>query len=232
METAIDTEVPSEEFIESPEDLTPEQKLLKAYGAHYWTPGEPAIYSAPWNDLYHYDAYYGSHHDIEIERGDSLLLIGSNGVRWTQEANRYDSNQLAVMLRGYKSGERFCEVFMRSNLPYVNGCSTRQLLHPERDGDPTVQQLTMPPFTTEQVHHIHATARVVYVAKGRGYSLVGTEGKIIETELTEGMLCILDPMCPHHFRTEDEWLTVLPVHIFSSTVLEGGHPMMYGTKEA
>jgi hypothetical protein len=38
-------------------------------------------------------------------------------------------------------------------------------------------------------------------------------------------------MAPHHFETENEWLTVLPLHVFSALPgnLESNHPMFNGT---
>lgn len=205
------------------------------YGAHYWDKNEVDTYESSPNDLYRYTAYIGSHKLPAIPRGGSHLMVGSsrNTVHWTADIVAQDSEHLAVYIPGYQCGEKSVSLNERVNLPYVNGCATRQLFPPERIGDPTFQQLTMPPFTSEQVHHIHPTARVVYVLDGKGWSIVGQAGDEEETELLPGMVCILDPMCPHHFRTEETPLTVLPIHIYSSTpaAMENNHPMFNGTKE-
>jgi len=203
------------------------------YGAHYWAKEESDVYESAVEDLYYYRAYMGEHELPDFASGGSCLMVANDrrSVKWTRMWG--ESKHIAVYLPAYQCGEKTTSLSERANLPYVNGCATRQLFPPERIGDPTFQQLTMPPYTSEQMHHIHPTARVVHVLKGRGWSIVGQDGDDEETELTEGMTCVLDPMCPHHFRTEDTPLTVLPIHIFSSTpqAIESNHPMFNGTKE-
>ena len=205
------------------------------YGAHYWDAGETDVYESAENELYRYTAYIGKQEIPSIQRGGSHLMMSNDqGIAvWTARNTSFISYWLSVHIQGYQCGEKTVSLKERVNLPYINGCATRQLFPPERIGDPTFQQLTMPPFTSEQAHHIHPTARVVYVLKGRGWSIVGQSGDEHETELLEGMTCILDPMSPHHFRTEETPLTVLPIHIFSSTpeAMESNHPMFNGTKE-
>lgn len=202
--------------------------LAEKYGAYYFK-GE-GVYKSRKDNLYSYTAYSGKH-TIEVEQGDSLITVKDGVAHWIAGEATVEVDTFAAVIRGYQCGQKTASVGEQVNLPYVNGCATRQIFHPERVGDPTFQQLTIPPYTAEQMHHIHATPRVVYVLKGRGYSIVGQADNTEKTELTEGMLCVLDPMSPHHFETEDDYLTVLPVHIFSSTVLENNHPMFNGTKE-
>ena len=217
------------------------QKDNHLYGAYYYQPGERVEHSNRAEELYFYKAKLGEHEleSSEIASGsiiylshDKNVVIWSNAAGLTGRAKKL-SAFFSVQIVGYQCGNKSADLSPVTNLPYVNGCSTRQLFPPERIGDPTLLQLTIPPYTAEQVHHIHATPRVVYVLKGSGYSIVGQEGRSTETALTEGMTCILDPMCPHHFRTEGEYLTVLPVHIWSSTPsnMEQNHPMFNGTKE-
>lgn len=209
-----------------------EHKLLDLYGAFFWEAGENAINESRKNDLYHYKTYIGEH-TIKVENGDSIIYLGSDKkcAYWESHERVVVSDHFAVVIRGYTRGNSGTELGWNVNLPYVNGCATKQIFHPERIGDPTFQQLTIPPHTSEQKHHIHPTTRAVYVLSGSGYSIVGQSDNTIETPLKEGMVCVLDPMCPHHFRTEDEFLTVLPVHIFSSTAWDENHPMFNGTKE-
>lgn len=209
--------------------------ITELYGAYYYNSDKFLHMSRP-NDLYTYEAKLCNHggEDIECERGDSVITMNEYGdvALWLSGfGGKLRVNGFYAKIRGYQCGDKEVSVTENVNLPYVNGCATRQIFHPERIGDPTLQQLTIPPYTSEQMHHIHATPRVVYVLKGRGYSIVGQGGHSEETELKEGMLCILDPMSPHHFRTEGEYLTVLPVHVFSSTAAEQNHPMFNGTKE-
>jgi quercetin dioxygenase-like cupin family protein len=206
--------------------------LFDIYGAYFWLEGQKAINQSRKNDLYHYTAYIGEH-AIENNYGDSVIYLSEckNQIHWVSHERSITSKHIAVILRGYTRGNSTTELNWHTNLPYINGCSTKQIFHPERIGDPTLQQLTIPPYTSEQKHHIHPTARVVYVLNGKGYSIVGQSNNTKETTLEAGMVCILDPMCPHHFRTEDNFLTVLPIHIFSSTAYDNNHPMFNGTKE-
>jgi quercetin dioxygenase-like cupin family protein len=90
--------------------------------------------------------------------------------------------------------------------------------------------LYIPKGVSEQEHHIHATARVVYVARGRGKSIVGTPSNSEVYDLNEGDVIILGKMIPHHFETVDSDLLVLPLHVFSSVASEEfNHPMYNGT---
>lgn len=218
--------------------INTEQKnngLAAKYGARYYAAGETAMDGNRDGDYYSFEVFIGPA-NIKIEKGDSLIGISDDrtSAMWVPSMERDTlSEHMAVLFRGYSCGYKMAEVTQHTNLPYVNGCATRQIFAPERTGDPTLQLLTIPPNTSEQVHHIHPTARVVYVLSGRGWSEVGQSGSVEITELTPGMVCVLDPMCPHHFNTDDEHLTVLPVHVFSSGPgnIDKNHPMFNGTKE-
>lgn len=210
--------------------------IAEKYGAYYYDAGTKQAFGNRDSDLYAYSGYHGSH-TVVVEKGDSMLFLSPNktDVFWVPGGGEHaiESEHFAVVLRGYQCGRKMCGLQQAVNLPYVNGCATRQLFPPERMGDPTFQQLTIPPYTTEQVHHIHPTVRVVYVYSGRGFSIIGQKTNTEERELLPGMTIMLDPMCPHHFRTEDDYLTVLPIHIYSSLPgdMEKNHPMFNGTKE-
>lgn len=208
-------------------------KVAAGFGARYFPQGVAVVDKSQPEDLYSYTLYHGRY-SIDVEQGDSVLTLEGDDAFWLSgPIEGHVSERFAVVLRGYQCGDKTVSLGQRVNLPYVNGCATRQLFPPERVGDPTLQQLTIPPWTSEQMHHIHPTARVVFVLSGQGWSIVGQSGKTEETQLLPGMTCVLDPMCPHHFRTEDDYLTVLPVHIFSSTPpsIERAHPMFNGTVE-
>ncbi|OUV76659.1 MAG: hypothetical protein CBC83_00130 [Flavobacteriales bacterium TMED123] len=216
------------------------------YGAYYYPPIIPNLNLSKETDLYSYQCFIGEKRISNLKAGESVITLSADRseAHWfswkhfkskagQKSVSSFLSKHFAVILSGYQCGDKTASLTERVNLPYVNGCASRQIFAPERVGDPTFQQLTIPPYTSEQVHHIHPTSRVVYVLDGRGYSLVGQSGSSVETPLTKGMVCVLDPMCPHHFRTEDEYLTVLPVHIFSSgpANMDNNHPMFNGTKE-
>lgn len=57
------------------------------------------------------------------------------------------------------------------------------------------------------------------------------DGLTVKEELTQGKVCILEPMCRHHFETPySESLIVVPLHIFFATSgVETAHPMFNGT---
>jgi len=200
-------------------------------GVYYFTNQTSNIFLSQEESLYAYTVYIGQH-NIQLEQGDCLYFISDdkkealliNGKRTIK------SLHCATIIRGYNPPSKTTALKANTFLPYVNGCSTRQIFPAERLGDPTLQMLYIPPFTSEQVHHIHSTARIVYCLEGVGYSIVGMRGNSIKTELKAGMTIILEEMVPHHFETEMEGLKVIPLHIFSSIGnLEFNHPMFNGT---
>lgn len=183
--------------------------------------------------LYAYTVHTGKQR-IELEQGDSAWLADENGVAVVSDGQPiYNLAGCAcTVVRGYNGGNRQSDYSLGANLPYVNGCSTGQLLPATRLGDPTMQLLHMPKHTSEQVHHIHSTDRVVYVLSGQGECITGTSNKSETTRLVRGDVLILPKMQAHHFQTADSNLTVVPLHIFSSTQQEFNHPMFNGTHES
>lgn len=182
------------------------------------------------SDLYAYRVHIGPTF-VPCVSQNSYWYINGNAVfsEAGSVAGCIDSNILCVEIFGYRPETRSSTFSKLTDLPYINGCSTKQLINATRSGDPTWQMLWIPPYTSEQKHHIHSTSRIVYVHQGRGTSHVGASGKTIDFELVPGMILILDKMIPHHFSTEDEGLIVLPLHIFSSSASEYNHPMFNGT---
>ncbi len=213
------------------ETIALKRDLADVFGARYFGPGSSAVVDARPTNLYHYRTFVGIH-DVAVEAGDCVYYVGDDGrAAWLRRGPaRVASRHLATVIRGYMPEDKSTTIHQGTTLPYVNGCSTKQLFPPERPGDPTLQLLHMPPHTTEQAHHIHSTVRVVYVLSGRGNSVVGIGGQTATHELLPGTVCILEPMCPHHFETGDEPLLCTPLHIFSSTGRhELDHPMLHGT---
>jgi mannose-6-phosphate isomerase-like protein (cupin superfamily) len=201
------------------------------YGAKYFAVGIRDHILAPASDSYFYEVFVGGHL-IDIQRGDCAYWLDSSQRRahLTRGPERIESSVFATLIRGYSPDNRSCEFTETTVLPYVNGCSTKQIFAPERPGDPTLQLLKMPAHSSEQAHHIHSTARCVFVLSGRGRSMVGMQPRTSVTELSPGMVCIFDKMCPHHFETEDSPLVVLPVHVWSTVPgVENLHPMFAGT---
>lgn len=205
--------------------------VTKVYGVEFFPPGQRAIVTSRPGDLYTYTTYIGTH-DVAVEKGDCAYYYDDAGTAHIVRGPvKFQSTVIATVIRGYAPEGRTAVVGRATHLPYVNGCSTRQIFEPERIGDPTLQMLRIPPFSSEQAHHIHSTARVVHVLEGRGRCVVGMDKWVGKTELVPGMSLVLHPMCPHHFETDGEPLLVLPLHVFSSPPagIEHNHPMFNGT---
>lgn len=207
-------------------------ELQELYGVRYYPEGERFKYVAQSSQNYYFETYIGAY-DINVEFGDSIYLISECKKKAILKRGSCTirSAHCATVIRGYMPSEVTASLEGTTTLPYINGCSTRQIFFPPRIGDPTLQLLKIPPYSTEQAHHIHSTVRVVYVLSGRGRSIVGMESYRIEQDLLPGMICILEPMCPHHFETPyGEPLIVIPLHVYSSSgIQETYHPMFNGT---
>ena len=189
--------------------------------------GETAVYEG--YGLYSYKTYIGEH-NILLEKGDSCWVVGDYTVAVYSGPCEIESATVATVIRGYAPGMKASSINgTQTNLPYINGCSSDELIKPVRPGDPTLQKLLIPPHCSEQAHHIHPTGRVVFVQEGEGWSVVGMQDE--EVKLEVGDVVILDINEPHHFYTKDSHLLVLPLHVYSSTVLEHNHSMKVGTFE-
>lgn len=214
-------------------DMPTQSELAKLFGVRYFDESETAIVEARDSDLYWYKSFVGQH-TVDIEKGDCVYWLSDDRktANLTRGPAQIKSKHIATIIRGYMPENKTSGVETSTILPYVNGCSSKQIFPPDRLGDPTLQMLNLPPYTAEQVHHIHSTVRVVHVLKGRGWSVVGMDKLTIREELYPGKSLILDPMCPHHFETLDEPLLVMPLHVFSSVPgIEKNHPMFNGTHE-
>jgi mannose-6-phosphate isomerase-like protein (cupin superfamily) len=181
------------------------------------------------NDLYQYKVYVGRHSVQTTKRSSYWYIDNDQVVSTTGNGDIIDSTIVCVEIFGYTPETRSSSFSKLTDLPYINGCSSKQLINPNRLGDPTWQMLHIPPYTSEQAHHIHSTARIVYVLKGKGKSHVGQAKKVNDFNLEPGDVLILDKMIPHHFSTKDTGLVVLPLHVFSSVDQEFNHPMFNGT---
>jgi mannose-6-phosphate isomerase-like protein (cupin superfamily) len=174
--------------------------------------------------------YIGQHKISTTTQSSYWYVDGTTVVSTTGTGNFIKSSNFCVEIFGYTPETRTSTFSRGTDLPYINGCSSKQLINPVRPGDPTFQMLYMPPHTSEQAHHIHATARIVYVAKGTGKSIVGSSTKSTIYDLNVGDVILLDKMVPHHFETHKSDLLVLPVHVYSSVASEEhNHPMFIGT---
>jgi len=205
--------------------------LKELFGVQYFESNENAIIEAKDDDLYFYRLHVGKHR-ITIEKGDCAIFISENKKLAYMERGEkvITSHHIATVIRGYMPENKRSEISTKTNLPYVNGCSTKQVFSPARLGDPTLQILDIPPYSSEQAHHIHSTVRVAYILEGTGRSIVGMNDKNIIEDLYPGKIVLLEKMCPHHFETDGDRLRVLPLHIFSSVgSQERNHPMFNGT---
>lgn len=213
------------------DDADERRRVMDQFGVQYLEPGASAVIEAQPDDLYHFKSYVGPHR-IDVEFGDSVYWIDERveAAHLSRGPAVVQSPRIATVIRGHMPENKSSGIVTLTNLPYVNGCSTKQVFAPERAGDPTLQILRMPPYSAEQQHHIHSTVRVVYVMQGRGRSVVGMERRTITENLYPGKVVILRKMCPHHFETDDDTLLVLPLHVWSSVgASENNHPMFNGT---
>jgi len=206
--------------------------LKKLYGVDYFHISDtPTIIEASVDDLYYYEVYIGLN-TIDVQKGDCLYYISNDkeAAHLTRGPITVRSEHIATLIRGYMPETKMSTFSANTNLPYVNGCSTKQIFPPDRIGDPTLQLLNIPPYSSEQAHHIHSTVRVAYIVSGTGRSIVGMQGENIVEDLFPGKVVILQKMCPHHFETDGTHLIVLPLHVFSSSgPSERNHPMFNGT---
>jgi len=182
------------------------------------------------SELYQHRIYIGQNL-IKLDKRCSYWYLDESAVYCCSGDESFlKSTFMCVEIFGYTPENKMSTFSKGTDLPYINGCSTKQLIPVVRPGDPTFQMLVIPAGTSEQVHHIHATSRIVYVLEGEGKSIVGTSNRNISYPLKKGDVIILGKMIPHHFETSDKDLIVLPLHIFSSIAAEEfNHPMFNGT---
>ncbi len=202
-----------------------------SYEPHYFPSGTHDIFHCREWEMYGFKVFIGQH-DINLEGGDSAWYYHMDNDHFVGVSARgpakIKSKYCCTVIRGYSPPDRMA-VIDSTNLPYVNGCSTESLIPPIRMGDPTMQVLYMPPNSSEQQHHIHSTARVVFIMGGSGTNIYGMDD-VKEIPLRPLDVLILDKMVPHHFITGDGPLFVSPFHVFSSVGrLEQNHPMFNGT---
>ncbi len=203
---------------------------LEKFGAEYYMPGQKMIAKSKADSLYMFTTYVGEH-DVNIEAGDSLYYIEAGVAHLKRGPVKVQSSAIATVIRGYNAPDRSAQIGRMTTLPFINGCSTRQIFSPERIGDPTLQLLYIPPHSSEQEHHLHSTARVAYVLEGQGTCIIGTDEQSHHQKIVPGTTIIIHPMCPHHFETNNEALLVAPLHVFSSAPggMEFNHPMYNGS---
>lgn len=192
---------------------------------------EISVSNSTEKDLYQYRCYIQSQPIITDPICSYWYLNDREIGCFTGDDSIFEDFDVCVEIFGYTPETRTSTYTRGTDLPYLNGCSTKQLIPPNRLGDPTWQLLQMQPNTTEQKHHVHSTARVVYVISGSGYSMVGMSNNIKVHKLSKGMVLILDKLEPHHFVSSEDGLLVAPLHIFSSSSDEFNHPMFNGTHE-
>ncbi|CAN5674107.1 hypothetical protein BH10BDE1_BH10BDE1_16700 [soil metagenome] len=206
-----------------------EQTRLASFGVRYFKAGTAARAASGAFDPYSYETFAGKH-AVSIAAGDCAFYLSDDckSAHLTRGPATIRSAHFATLVRGFAPENKSSSLLGSTVLPYINGCSTKQIFHPDRVGDPTLQMLLMPPHTSEQHHHVHSTARSVYILSGRGHCVVGVDGAV-KFPLETGTVCVFSPMSAHHFETQDEALVVLPVHVWSSSSAEYDHPMFNGT---
>lgn len=124
-------------------------------------------------------------------------------------------------------------------LKYIDGCTSTELIKPQKLGDPCLNHLHFP-NSIDQTMHTHPSVRVGMIAKGNGTCVV--PGR--EVPLTPGTIFIihkeedryekvggrLAQEGSHKFRTEDEGMDVIAYHPDSTTgPTDESHQMLNNT---
>ena len=145
---------------------------IENYGIKYFETSAPDVFEASAEQLYYFKTFIGKH-EIEVTRGDCVYFFSDDlQTAFVKRGKcKIESLHCATVVRGYMPPDASCSLFGTTVLPYINGCSTKQIFPPIRAGDPTLQYLYMPPHSREQEHHIHSTVRVVLVLKGEAKAL-------------------------------------------------------------
>ncbi len=133
-----------------------EDAIKKLYGVEYIDAGLNKIVEATIDDLYFFKTFIGEH-NITVDKGDSIFYLSEDErtAHVKSGATRITSHHVATIIRGYMPEDKSSTLTRKTSLPYVNGCSTKQVFPPERPGDPTLQLLDIPPYSSEQSHHIN-----------------------------------------------------------------------------
>src|ERR1041384_6571040 len=110
------------------EPVVVQDDLTEVYGARFFAPGSHAVVEARPTNLYHYRAFIGVH-DVAVEAGDCVYSLGDDAraAALRRGPARISSRRLAVVVRGYMPEDRTTTIQQGTTLPYVNGCSTKQI---------------------------------------------------------------------------------------------------------
>ena len=143
----------------------------------------------------------------------------------TSIANKGGGHFIAIKRGHNGSTLRGGPIEASGRLRYIDGCTDSLLLSPDVYGDPCFNHLHFPKGI-DQTMHIHPSARIGIVARGRGVA-VTPEG---EYPLVPGLAFVITPDGLHKFRTEDETMDVIAFHPDSDFgPNDDDHPMINRT---
>lgn len=133
---------------------------------------------------------------------------------------------MAVERVGHRAVPCLGRIEQRGRLVYIDGCSDTVLCSPARLGDPVLNHLHFP-AGTEQSVHIHPSARLGVVVRGRGVAF----GPSWEEALEPGTAFLLVEHERHAFRTfADSSMDVVAFHPDSDWgPTDAAHPMLNRT---
>ena len=136
--------------------LSFKRDLADVFGARYFTAGATAVIEAREINLYYYQTFIDTD-ETPIATGDCLFFFrdDARSAQLHRGPARITSHHVATVIRGYMPEHKSTTIHQGTTLPYVNGCSTKQLFPPERPGDTALQLLNMPAHTAEQADHVH-----------------------------------------------------------------------------
>jgi hypothetical protein len=172
---------------------------------------------------------------------DGQATVRAAGISATLDAGCYfalpgpcqiesDGHTLAIERFGYRAPPSLGRIEERGRLVYIDGCSDTILCSPARAGDPVLNHLHFPAGTLQSVH-LHPSARLGVVLRGRGVAFgPGRGGAAWEEPLEPGTAFFLPEHELHAFRTSGESMDIVAFHPDSDWgPTDAAHPMINRT---
>jgi hypothetical protein len=117
-----------------------------------------------------------------------------------------------VIRLGYKCRNIVGDMEDTGRLTYLDGCSTTNLISPDRRGDPGLYHLHFPSHIN-QTFHRHPTIRLGVIINGEGTNeYMDSSGQMKIMKLSPGTIFCLDEQQEHRFITENRSLDICIYH--------------------
>jgi hypothetical protein len=144
-----------------------------------------------------------------VTLGEDAFVLRAGAYFVTPEGAQVEEGTgLAIVVPGYRGVRQLGgPIEHEGRLRYIDGCTDTLLVCPPRLGEPCLNHLHIP-AQTNQTAHVHPSARVGVIARGRGVCRTH-EG---DHALTPGLGWLIPAGQRHSFITHDEALDVLAWH--------------------